>query len=149
MQRAYRDDSRGFTLIELMIVVAIVAVLAAIALPTYQNYIARAQVAESVSAASSVKTAITVFRASNGAWPAAGQFDDFSGGRYTASVTHDDAGIITTTLRAASPVNSRVRGFRWQLTPRLSVAGGSEIVEWTCGDPTPATSARFLPSGCQ
>src|SRR5690625_2169485 len=97
---------KGFTLIELMIVVAIVAILAAIALPLYQDYVARSQVSEGMAAAGAMKTSITEFTMAQGAFPSANVFDDTTGGRYTDSVTHDGSGVITVTLRNTAPVNN-------------------------------------------
>ena len=136
-------NTQGFTLIELMIVVAIVAILAAIALPVYQDYLARSQVSEGMATAGALKTSITEFHMAQGAFPAAAVYADTVGGRYTAGATHDAAGQITVTMRNAAPVNQRVRGFTFTLTPTVT---GNEITNWTCAT---AGSSKFLPSGCQ
>jgi type IV pilus assembly protein PilA len=136
---------QGFTLIELMIVVAIVAILAAIALPVYQDYLARSQVAEGMASAGALKTAITEYTMAQGAFPPANRFQDAVGGRYTAGATHTAAGVITVTMRNAAPVNQRVRGFTFTLTP-VGGAGGTDITNWTCAT---GGNAKFLPSGCQ
>lgn len=137
---------KGFTLIELMIVVAIVAILAAIALPAYQDYVARSQVSEAVAASGAVKTSITEFTMAQGAFPPANRFQDTVGGRYTASVTHSAAGVITATMRNAAPVNQRVRGMAITFTP-TGGAAGADITNWQCA--TTAANLKYLPSGCQ
>ncbi len=136
----------GFTLIELMIVVAIVAVLAAVSLPIYQDYIARSQVSEALVAVSAVKVMITDYRNANAIWPPANNFQELNGGRYTATLTHTNTGIITVLMRNTPPVNARVRGFRIVMTPQLGGVGGTDIVNWVCTTPD---NAKFLPSGCQ
>ena len=106
MNTQMKKAQQGFTLIELMIVVAIVGILAAIAIPAYQDYVARSQVSEGVATAGAVKTGITEFYQSQGEFPSANVYDDTVGGRYTASATHDNAGVITVTMRGAAPVSS-------------------------------------------
>lgn len=135
--------SRGFTLIELMIVVAIVGILATVAIPAYQDYIRRSQVAEAMANAGALKTSVAEFYASQGLFPAAGVYNDNVGGRYTASAEHDAAGVITVTLRNLSPVNPAIRGFQLRLTPTVSA---DAIVGWVC---TTGGDLKYLPTGCQ
>src|SRR3954465_8282292 len=78
---------KGFTLIELMIVVAIIGILAAVAIPAYQDYIARAQVSEAVSLLGSGKTPFAEYFSSQGVWPAATDVMGNTQGKYTASIT--------------------------------------------------------------
>lgn len=140
---------KGFTLIELMIVVAIVAILAAIALPLYQDYVARSQVSEGMAAAGAMKTSITEYTMAMGAFPTANRFNAGSAGtpagRYTESVTHDGSGVITVTMLDDAPVNQRVRGFSFTMTPDGG-DGGADITNWQCAT---TGESKFLPSGCQ
>lgn len=134
---------KGFTLIELMIVVAIIGILAAVAIPAYQDYVARSQVTEGMATAGAVKTSISEFYASQGNYPAANLYNENIGGRYTASATHDASGVITVTMKSAAPVNNSIRGYTFTLTP--GVTSGA-INNWTCAT---TGDAKYLPSGCQ
>jgi type IV pilus assembly protein PilA len=94
--------NRGFTLIELMIVVAIIGILAAIAIPAYKDYTIRAQVSEGLSLASGAKAAVSAFHMDSGAFPVTNDEAGISTaaeilGRYTTDVTVGAAGIITVT----------------------------------------------------
>jgi len=150
MQSMKKSIQKGFTLIELMIVVAIIGILAAIAIPAYQDYIARAQVSEGMATAGAIKTGITEFFQSQGVMPAANVYQDLTGGRYTLSAVHDAAGIITVTLRGAAPVSTPVQNYTFTMQPE-SAAGvvtvpGQSIVRWSCAT---GGLAKYLPSGCQ
>ncbi len=143
---------RGFTLIELMIVVAIVAILAAVALPIYQDYVARSQVSEAMATAGALKTALSEFYQANGnIWPADNQYADTVGGRYSAGVSHV-GGVMTATMRGAAPVNPRVHNYQFTVTA-IDAAGNAltppaQIVNWKCA-PVAPSSPKYLPAGCQ
>jgi len=140
-----KNGQSGFTLIELMIVVAIIGILAAVAIPAYQDYVARSQVSEGMATAGAVKTSISEFYASQGTFPPQNQYQETVGGRYTGGVTHDASGIITVTMKNAAPVNNAIRGYTFTLTP--TVTSGS-INNWTCA-PSGGGDVKYLPSGCQ
>ncbi|EMS5724890.1 pilin, partial [Neisseria gonorrhoeae] len=104
---------KGFTLIELMIVIAIVGILAAVALPAYQDYTARAQVSEAILLAEGQKSAVTEYYLNNGKWPAdngdAGVASpDKIKGKYVQSVTVAN-GVVTATMNS-SGVNKEIQG---------------------------------------
>ncbi|HGM1026105.1 TPA: pilin, partial [Neisseria gonorrhoeae] len=125
---------KGFTLIELMIVIAIVGILAAVALPAYQDYTARAQVSEAILLAEGQKSAVTEYYLNNGKWPAdngdAGVASSSSiKGKYVKSVTVAK-GVVTAEM-ASSNVNKEIKDKRLSLWARRQ--DGS--VKWFCGQP--------------
>ncbi|ENW3197663.1 pilin, partial [Neisseria gonorrhoeae] len=126
---------KGFTLIELMIVIAIVGILAAVALPAYQDYTARAQVSEAILLAEGQKSAVTEYYLNNGEWPednsAAGVASSATDikGKYVESVTVEK-GVVTAKM-ASSNVNKEIQGKRLSLWAKRE--NGS--VKWFCGQP--------------
>jgi len=140
---------KGFTLIELMIVVAIIGILAAIAIPAYQDYTIRAQVSEGLSLASGSKTAVGEFFTNNGAFPAnndsAGVSEAESiNGNYVSKV-EIASGLITVTYSKTAPqkANQKIDGNTLLVSP--FDAGGS--IKWTCKSTTLAS--KYLPSSCR
>ncbi|MBG8617043.1 pilin [Neisseria meningitidis] len=125
---------KGFTLIELMIVIAIVGILAAVALPAYQDYTARAQVSEAILLAEGQKSAVTEYYLNHGEWPsdnsAAGVASSSTiKGKYVKEVTVAK-GVITATM-LSSGVNKEIQGKKLSLWAKRQ--DGS--VKWFCGQP--------------
>ncbi|EPI1281912.1 pilin, partial [Neisseria gonorrhoeae] len=153
---------KGFTLIELMIVIAIVGILAAVALPAYQDYTARAQVSEAILLAEGQKSAVTEYYLNHGEWPK----DNTSAGVASASEIKGkyvkevkvEKGVVTATM-ASSNVNKEIQGKKLSLWAKRQ--DGS--VKWFCGQPVTRTGdnddtvadatagidTKHLPSTCR
>ena len=145
---------KGFTLIELMIVVAIIGILAAVAIPAYQDYIARAQVSEAVNLLGSGKTPFAEYFADKGLWPSdTGSVMGNTTGKYTGSiqitgtpVTTAPGAITLVATMAASGINSNITG----ASVLLATTDGGK--SWTCkttGAPSPALSQKYVPGVCR
>ena len=174
-----RTIQKGFTLIELMIVVAIIGILAAIAIPAYQDYTIRSQVTEGLTLAGAMKAAIAERVANTGLWPTTLVelgMDDGAGnpvpptGKYVSSVDFTGNGTILITYSSQAPflANAKIDTMTLAIQPYLSL---NDDVVWRCGkaaanpggasdadsagnlsdDSDPATTvlAKYVPSVCR
>jgi type IV pilus assembly protein PilA len=147
-----KQMQKGFTLIELMIVVAIIGILAAVAIPAYQDYTARAQVSEAVELLSGTKTPLAEFVADKGHWPADVSLGELVGtlqGKYTKTLAITSGGgatpptpvVITATMNdAGTNVNANIAAKTVTLT-------STDGKIWTCAAGTIA--AKYLPAACK
>ncbi len=142
---------KGFTLIELMIVVAIIGILAAVAIPAYQDYIGRSQVSEAVSLLGAGKTPLVEYFSDKGSWPALTEVMGNTAGKYTGGITGTPAAGVTTigytmvATMASAGVNSNIAGGSVQ----LSTTDGGKTWVCTKGGGTTALSDKFLPGACK
>lgn len=136
---------KGFTLIELMIVVAIVGILAAIAIPAYQDYTVRAKVSEGLSFADFAKTTVSEYYVSNNVWPSsnasAGMPTTVSGNYVSNLVVSASGSTSIITVSFASTVAS---GLQIMLTPSVT---SSNAINWTCSGN--GQNPNYLPSSCR
>ena len=137
---------KGFTLIELMIVVAIIGILAAVAIPAYQDYIARSQVSEAVGLSSGAKTPLAEYFSDKGIWPSTA--DNVLGvvaGKYVSNITitigsNSTAPITLTTTMKGSGVNANI-------TDKTLLLTSADGKQWSCT--TGTIDAKYRPSACR
>src|SRR5438105_7758173 len=149
---------KGFTLIELMIVVAIIGILAAVALPAYQDYTVRAKMSEVILAMSACRTSITEVYQSGGSAPGVNgwgcEISAGTGTKYVKAITTDGNGVVTATVQS---ISTSVDNMFVTLTPLSAAAtaatftagSSSALFGWTCGGTGTTVPPKFLPGSCR
>jgi type IV pilus assembly protein PilA len=168
-EKSMRTIQKGFTLIELMIVVAIIGILAAVALPAYQDYSNRAKISEVILAASACRTSVTeIYQSGNSASIVAGGWgcevtslnNPNGASRYVKTIETTLNGLVQITVQGfAATLNPPINGTLVTLAPMKDPTnlltnadvGGTTVFQWRCGSTIDGTNltSRYLPGSCR
>jgi len=147
---------QGFTLIELMIVVAIIGILAAVALPAYQDYTVRAKMSEVILAMSACRTSITEVYQTGGTPPNANSWGcEGVQSKYVTGITTNANGIVTAAVQNISTdVNARTVTLAPMINAAIANSSndmGKGLTGWRCGSTTDGTNrnSKYLPGSCR
>lgn len=139
--------NKGFTLIELMITVAIVGILSAIALPAYQDYTIRSQIAEGMNMVSGAKTFVIDYYTNTGLFPVDNAQAGYPGasGQYTSNINISTGNIIIT-FSSVSPQKAHTALDGATVTYSPVVDAGTDNITWEC---SASIADKYLPSSCR